>query len=127
MDTLATDDLEEAAKQVKLPQIKRVILPQAAYPLLGPCHDVEDVVCVVSCGDFLFQKFCQSLASNRRSKVKRLAIPLILPGSPSSKWSSTPKNHGARMVTDCHQPQNTSPRSQSSLNLSSSTPTHMTN
>ena len=85
LDFYATPSLEEAVKRVKLPQIKTVILPHTAYPLLGPCHNVEDVVCAVSRGDFLSEEFCQTLASNRHSKVKRLAIPLVLPGSPARK------------------------------------------
>ena len=78
-----TTPLGNALKRAKLPQIKTLVLPPAAHPLLRQCHNVEDVVCVLggkmkSC-DGLFE----SLTSNRNSKVKRLAIPLVIWPNPS--------------------------------------------
>jgi len=80
-----TTPLENALKCVKLPQIKTLILPPTAHPLLRHCHNVEDVVYVV--GDEIppSDEFLESLASNQDSKVKRLAIPLVLWGDPSRK------------------------------------------
>ena len=83
-----TGPLENALKCTVLPQIKTLIIPPAAHPLLRPCHDVEDFVCVVrhaptstpSNGILGF------LASNWNSKVKRLAIPLVSWANPSRKW-----------------------------------------
>jgi len=69
--------LKNALEHVKLPQIKTLILPPSAYPLLLHCCDVEDVVCVVGRGAISSDEFLESLASNRNSKVKRLAIPLV--------------------------------------------------
>ena len=81
-DTI-TAPLENALKRVKLPQIKALILPPAAYPFLRRCHNVEDIVCVVSSDDACYDGFIESLASNRDAKVKRLAIPLVSGGYPS--------------------------------------------
>ena len=83
---LATTELKHALMGAKLPQIKTLILPHAAYPLLQHCRNVEDVVCTIrdiskpSCDGFL-----ESLMSNRDSKLKRLAIPLVLLPNPSRK------------------------------------------
>lgn len=85
MDYHARHSLGKALGRVKLPQIKTLILPPTAYSLLSHCDNVEDVVCVVNCGDLYTEEFCGSLVSIRDSKIKRLAIPLILPDSPSRK------------------------------------------
>ena len=85
MDYNATSSFGKAVAGVKLPQIQALTLPPTAYAILKCCHNVEDVVCVVARGDLLTEQFCRSLASIRNPKIKRLAIPLILPGSPSSK------------------------------------------
>ena len=81
-----TTPLEEALKGVKLPQIKTLVLPSAAYPLLQRCHDVEDVVCTITDitrppGD----EFLRSLMSDPDSKLKRLTIPLALLPDPPRK------------------------------------------
>ena len=73
-------------KGVKLPQIKTLVLPSAAYPLLQRCHDVEDVVCTITDitrppGD----EFLRSLMSDPDSKLKRLTIPLALLPDPPRK------------------------------------------
>ena len=70
--------LRSALKGVKLSQIKTLILPPTAYPLLQHCRDVEDVACVVRYNEELIDKVLKSLTSNRHSKVSRLAIPLVL-------------------------------------------------
>jgi hypothetical protein len=80
-----TTSLEKALKPVKLPQIKTLILPPAAHPLLEHCCNVEDVVCVIMSKTISSGEFLRSLASNRNSRVKRLAIPLFLWGNPSRK------------------------------------------
>ena len=78
--------LRNALKRVELPQIKTLILPLAAHPLLQRCHNVEDVVYVGGHGGLPSDEFLESLASNRDSKVKQLAIPLILWVNPSRRW-----------------------------------------
>jgi len=80
-----TTPLANALKRVNLPQIKTLILPPAAHPLLRHCHNVEDVVYVVGDEIIPSDEFLMSLASNLDSKVKRLVIPLILWGDPSRK------------------------------------------
>ena len=80
-----TTPLGNALKRVKLPQIKTLILPPTAHPLLRHCHNVEDVVYVVGDETMPSDEFLASLASNLDSKVKRLAIPLISWGDPSRK------------------------------------------
>ena len=75
--------LEEALERVKLPQIKTLILPPTAYPLIQHCSNVEDIICVVGRGATPTDGFLSSLASNQDSKVKRLAIPLVLWSNPS--------------------------------------------
>jgi len=77
--------LKNALEGIKLPQIKTLILPTAAYPLLQHCCNVEDVVCVVKYSTVSSDEFLGSLASNRDSKVRRLAIPLVSLGNPSRK------------------------------------------
>ena len=69
--------LEVALKRVELPQIKTLILPPTAYPILRHCRDVEDVVYVVGDKTRSSHELVESLASNQNSKVKGLAIPLI--------------------------------------------------
>ena len=81
----ATSPLKDALKRVELPQIKTLILPHSAHPLLRSCCDVEDVVCVVRYGNISSGEFLGSLEFNRDSKVKRLAIPLVFWVHPSRK------------------------------------------
>ena len=86
-----TAPLEKALEGVKLPQIKTLIIPPSAYPLLQRCCNVEDVVCAIR--DITGPSsdgFFKSLMSNRDSKLKRLAIPLALLPDPPRKRSSTP-------------------------------------
>ena len=71
---------------VKLPQIKTLIIPPAAHPLLQHCQDVEEVICLIIPGQVQsFDGLLGSLASNQDSKVKRLAIPLALLLNPNRK------------------------------------------
>ena len=76
-------------KGVKLPQIKTLILPPAAHPLLERCPNVEDVNWVIGGRAVSSYEFLGSLALIRDSKIKRLVIPLVLSGNPSSKRSFT--------------------------------------
>ena len=73
-----TASLEKALKRVELPQIKTLVLPPTAHPIFRHCPEVEDVVYVVRDITWPSDGFLASLASNQNSKVKRLAIPLIL-------------------------------------------------
>jgi len=75
--------LRDALGRVRLPQIKTLIIPESAHPLLKHCCNVEDVVWVITNKPVTSTEFLRSLTSNRFSKVKRLVIPLILPGNPS--------------------------------------------
>lgn len=75
-DEFIAAPLKDALRGVKLPQIKTLILPPAAHPLLRHCRNVEDVVCAVGYKTATFDRFLASLAYDRDSKVKRLAIPL---------------------------------------------------
>ena len=77
--------LRKALRRVKLPQIKTLILPPAAHPLLKHCPDVEIVDWLI--GDIITtsSEFLRPLASIRDSKIKRLAIPLVLSGTPFRK------------------------------------------
>ena len=68
--------LRKALEHVKLPQIKTLIMPATAHPLLEHCPEVEDVVCVVMHWNVSSGAFHRSLAFNPGSKVRRLAIPL---------------------------------------------------
>ena len=111
-----TAPLKDALKRVKLPQIKTLILPPTAYPLLQRCHEVEDVTCVTSDSTMFSDEFLGALSSNQDSKVRRLAIPLVSRGDQSRKWSSPLYDHRVRMVTDCLQPQDTWPHFQDSPN-----------
>jgi hypothetical protein len=74
----------KALEHVQLPQIKTLILPDVAHPLLGCCREVEDV-CVVMPWSDCSEPFLISLASNRDSKVRRLSIPLWRLDRPSRK------------------------------------------
>ena len=86
VDESTTTTLKKALKGVKLPQIKTLIIPLNAYPLLQHCPNVEEVVCVFYNHDAVPSNgFLGSLASNRKSNIKRLAIPLVLRPNPSSK------------------------------------------
>ena len=96
-----TAPLKKALQHVELPQIEALILPQAAHPLLQHCRNVEDIVCVVKDVATSSREFIGSLASNQESKVERLAIPLVSRDKPSRERSNTPREHGARIVTDC--------------------------
>jgi len=78
-----TIPLKKALKGVKLPQIKTMVLPPAAHPLLQHCCNVEDVFCVVGYENVSSEEFLGSLASNRDSKVKQLTIPLVSWDNPS--------------------------------------------
>ena len=80
-----TIPLKNALKGVKLPQIKTLILPLAAHPLLEHCHEVENVACVIGYETAFSDGFLRSLASNQDSKIKQLTIPLTLWPSPSRK------------------------------------------
>ena len=80
-----TTSLQSALQGVKLPQIKTLILPPAAYPLLQCCRDVEDVVCVSGYQEESSDRLLKSLTSNLHSKVKRLVIPLVIQPGPSRK------------------------------------------
>jgi len=75
--------LNDALGRVRLPQIQTLIIPESAHPLLKHCRNVEDVVWVISDKPITSNEFLRSLTSNRFSKVKRLAVPLTLPGNPS--------------------------------------------
>jgi len=66
-----------------LPQIKTLIIPEFAYPLLKRCPNVEDVVWVIIDKPITSDKFLRSLPPSYRSKVRRLTIPLVLPCNPS--------------------------------------------
>ena len=92
--------LENVLKGVKLPQITTLILPPAAHPLLRCCPNVEDVDWVIGDETVTSDEFLGSLASIRRSRIKRLAIPLISQGYPSRKRSNTPQDHRVRTMTD---------------------------
>jgi len=74
-DRRITTPLKNAFKHVRLPQIRTLILPIAAYPLLKHCGNVEDVILGRIHTSVPSKKFIGALASIRSSKVKRLAIP----------------------------------------------------
>jgi hypothetical protein len=87
-DVRLTRPLEKALERIELPQIKTLIIPPAIHFLLRCCHGVEDlVVCVVEyvSANIPPDGIPSSFASNRDSKIKRLAIPLTLWVNPSSK------------------------------------------
>jgi len=87
--------LRSVLGHVELPQVKTLILPLNAYPLLKMCRNVEEVVCVFMGEAFLFDEFYEPLTSNQDSKLRRLTVPLISPINPSSKRSSTPWDDSA--------------------------------
>lgn len=78
---------------VKLPQIKTLILPPAVHSLLKHCPNIEDVNWVIGNGIIFSDEFLGSLASIQDSKIKRLVIPLVLPGNASRELSSTLTDH----------------------------------
>ena len=82
-----TDPLENSLERIELPQIKTLIIPPTAHPLLRHCHGLEDLVCAVRYAPTPTPSdgILSSLASNRNSKVKRLAIPLVSWVNPSRK------------------------------------------
>ena len=81
--------LRDALKGVELTQIKTLILPPAADILLEHCPGVEDVVCVVGgATTYGLGALLMRLASNKDSKVKRLAIPLVWRSDWWYDWSS---------------------------------------
>ena len=84
-DDTTTAPLKKALRRVKLPQVKTLIIPTAAHPLLRHCHDVEEILCVTMTNSQTPHGFHGSLVSNRDSKIKRLAIPLTLWPDPSRK------------------------------------------
>ena len=88
-DDFITTRLQDALKDVKLPQIKTLIIPPTAYPLLRHCLNVEDVACVVNHRVMSPDGFHESIASNQDSKVKRLVIPMALWTDPSRKQFNT--------------------------------------
>ena len=77
--------LKKALGWIKLPQIKALIIPESAHPILKHCRNVEDVVYVIADKPVTSDEFLRSLTSSRGSKVKRLAIPIAFPGNPSSE------------------------------------------
>ena len=86
VDRRIASPLEDALKRINLPQIKILLISPAAHPLLQHCHGVEDLACVVRSADpDIPDTILCSLASNRNSKVQRLAIPLVSWANPSSK------------------------------------------
>ena len=97
--------LKGALKGDKLPQIKALTIPPAAHPLLQHCCEVEDVVCLARDEPQFSNMVLRSLASNRDSKIKQLAIPLLLQPNPSRKQLSTLWNHEVRIMADCLRPQ----------------------
>ena len=86
--------LEDALKGVNLPQIKTLIIPPTARPLLRHCHNVEDLVCAIRYDTAHSQEFLRSLPSKRSSKIKRLAIPLTLWPDPSRKLLNAVRSRG---------------------------------
>ena len=96
-----TTPLKKALKGVQFPQIKTLILPLTAHPLLRHCCDVEDVVHAVEHGDISPDEFFGSLASMRDSKVERLTIPAAsLDNQLSRKCLSILWGHIARTTTN---------------------------
>jgi len=72
-------------ENTKFPQIKALVLPPAAYPLLKHCINVEEVNWVSTSRPIASDEFLGSLATTRDSKIRRMTIPLIFPGDPSRK------------------------------------------
>ena len=100
-DSSITTPLESAIEHIQLPQIKTLILPPTAHPLLHHCCNVEDVVCVIRDSTISSDEFLESLVFNQDSKVKRLAIPPVSWGNPSRKRYSTLYDPGERTMADC--------------------------
>jgi len=92
--------LEKALERIVLPQMKTLIIPEPAHPLLKHCPNVEDVVWVITNKPITSDEFLESLSSNCDSKVERLTIPLVLHGNPSRKRSSTLSYDEIITVTD---------------------------
>ena len=86
---MSTTVLESALKRVELPQIKTLIIAPNTYPLIQHCGNVEGVDCVTWDGTLITDYFLQALASIQDSKIKRLAIPLVLPENPPGRRFST--------------------------------------
>ena len=116
---------QSALKGVTISQIKTLILPPAGYPLLQRCPDVEDVACIVGYKEGPTDKFLKSLASNRHSKVKRLAIPLVLRADSSRKQLNTPLYGRWAVMDDWLHPQGLRLRAQGSPNSPSSPLIHI--
>ena len=125
VDNSITAPLQGALKGAKLPQIKTLILPPAAHPLLQHCRDVEDVVCAVRDQTTSLEGFLGSLASNRDSKVKQLAIPLVTWVNSSRKRFDALWDHDVVITTNYLRPQNLWPRAQGSPNSPSSSLTYI--
>lgn len=117
--------LEDALNGIKLPQIKTLILPPVAYPLLQHCSNVEDIVFVIMDKTQSYDGSLRSLASKRNPKVKRLAIPLILWPNPSSKRFGTLQDHWVVMITNRFCPQDLLLRVRCSPNSLSSSLTYV--
>jgi len=77
--------LKKALGWTSLPQIKTLIIPEAAHPLIEHCRNVEDLVWVIEDVWSRPNRFLQSLVSNLGSKLKRLTIPLVSTDNPSRK------------------------------------------
>ena len=93
--------LEKALGRMILPQMKTLIMPESAHPLLKHCPNVEDVVWVIEARfRVTSDEFLESLTSNSNSKVERLTVPLILPDDSSRKQSSALSCHETRTVAD---------------------------
>ena len=122
--------LGNALSGVELPQIKTLILPPAACALLRHCPSVEDVVYVVGGAtsyNYQLVDFLSWLASNKNSKVRRLAIPLASWDNRTSKqFSSLYYHRGVRMITNRLQSQNTWPRARGLPNSPSFILIHLT-
>ena len=71
--------------QVVLPQIKTLIIPETAYPLLKHCPNVKDVAWVIMDQPITSDAFLRSLPPSWCSRVKWLMTPLVLPMDPSHK------------------------------------------
>jgi len=95
-----TSSLENALGRRKLPQIKALILPPSAYPLLKSCHNAEDVDCVVGDQPIHSKKLPEFLVSICGLNVKRLAIPLVSGCDIPGKWSTAPWYHRVSTMTD---------------------------
>jgi len=73
--------LKNVLQRLQLPQIKTLILPPAAHPLIEHCPNVEDVNWVVGDRTATSDDFLRSLVLIPDSKIKRLAIPLVSPAN----------------------------------------------